>query len=344
MGIARTIVSIQADIARQPDPSEVEIVVIADNCTDATADMARAAGSRVLQRSNVNDKGKGFALDFAFERLLREEWGAFVIIDADSVIDPGSIEAIRRTLASGADAIQSRYVVANPNASTRTKLMNVALLAFNVMRPRGRDRLHCSAGILGNGFGLTRETLVAVPYTAKSVVEDLEYHLRLVQANRRVRFVDSATIRGDMPAGGSGAATQRARWDGGRFRMIAQWTPFLITKVFSGQLRFVEPLLELLLLSLAYHVSLLMLMLALPNPLARAFAAAGLVIVAGHVVLSVLRNGGGIKSLSVLLAVPWFILWKLTVLNKVLQSAKSNTTWIRTARAPLPKEKREVHS
>ena len=68
--------------------------------------------------------------------------------------------------------------------------MNIALLAFNVMRPRGRDRLALSCGILGNGFALRRETIEAVPYEAGSVVEDLEYHLRLVRAGKKVQFAD----------------------------------------------------------------------------------------------------------------------------------------------------------
>ena len=67
--------------------------------------------------------------------------------------------------------------------------MNVALLAFNVLRPRGRARWGLSCGILGNGFGLARKTLEAVPYDASSVVEDLEYHLRVVESGRRVEFL-----------------------------------------------------------------------------------------------------------------------------------------------------------
>ena len=76
---------------------------------------------------------------------------------------------MRAWLGSGADAVQCRYGVLNAGDSLRTRLMNVALLAFNVLRPRGRDRLGFSAGILGNGFALRAETLATVPYVARSV-------------------------------------------------------------------------------------------------------------------------------------------------------------------------------
>ena len=66
-----------------------------------------------------------------------------------------------------------------------------------------------------------------MPYDARSVVEDLEYHLRLVQAGRRVQFADATTVRADMPAAGPGVETQRARWEGGRFRMMIDMTPTL---------------------------------------------------------------------------------------------------------------------
>src|SRR6185369_8853223 len=121
-----------------------------------------------------------------------------------------------------------------------------------------------SVGILGNGFALTGETLRAVPYDARSVVEDLEYHLRLVRAGSRVRFAATTSVWGEMPAGGSGVTTQRARWEGGRFRMIAEQAPALFREVLAGRLTLLEPLLELLLLPLALHVALLLLVLLLP--------------------------------------------------------------------------------
>jgi len=143
--------------------------------------------------------------------LIAEGADAFLVVDADSRVAPNFIAEMAAALEAGAGAVQCRYLVANPGASLRTRLMNVALLAFNVLRPRGRDRWGLSAGILGNGFGLAARTLETAPYRATSVVEDLEYHLSLVGAGIDVRFVDRTAVYGDMPAEGKGVRTQRAR-------------------------------------------------------------------------------------------------------------------------------------
>lgn len=328
--IATTVASTLAEIDGDP---QVEVVVIADNCTDATAQHAATAGARVLVRHDASRRGKGHALNFAFRRLLAEPFEAFVVIDADTRMDFGSLRAIRSRIAAGADAVQCRYVVANAEASVRTRLMNVALLAFNVMRPRGRDRFGLSSGILGNGFALTRETLMAVPYEAGSVVEDLEYHLRLVRAGKKVEFSDEAAVRGEMPEGGGGSKTQRARWDGGRFRMIAEWTMPLAREVLSGRLRLLEPLLELTLLPLAFHLCILLLALATPNPVIRVLALAQIALVGIHVVVSALRCGGGPRSLLVLAAAPFYVLWKVALLANMFRAAKRDAPWVRTARA-----------
>ena len=139
-----------------PDLLEIQIVVVADNCTDVTADLARSSGARVLVRSDPARRGKGFALKFAFETLLSDGFDAFMVVDADSIVDSNFLTESVRLFRAGADGVQARYVVLNSDASPRTRLMNVAFMAFNVLRARGRQRLGLSAGICGNGFGLSR--------------------------------------------------------------------------------------------------------------------------------------------------------------------------------------------
>ncbi len=309
------------------------IIVVADNCTDATAEAAREAGARVLIRDDAARRGKGYALDFAFRTLLTETFDAMIVIDADSVVEPGLITEFARLFSGGADAVQCRYVVNNPSASIRTRLMNLALMAFNVLRPRGRDRWGLSVGLLGNGFGLTRETLDAVPYDAASVVEDLEYHLRLVSAGHRVRFADGTAVRGDMPAGGSGVSTQRARWEGGRFRLIASEAPRLAVRVLGGELTLVEPLMELLLLPLAFHVCLLLATLVPPFAPTRIYAGAGLAVVGFHILAAVRAGGGGIKDLIALGSAPFYVAWKLAMIPRLVLSSRRNAAWVRTERA-----------
>lgn len=312
-----------------------EVVVVADNCSDATAAIARTAGARVLERCDPIRRGKGYALDHAFTALAQEDHVGYIVIDADSIALPGLLAGLRRHFAGGALALQARYTVLNGDAAPRTRLAAIALAAFNVLRPRGRDRLGLSAGILGNGFALRRDVLQRVPYTASSVVEDLEYHLRLVAADIRVAFADDCEVRGEMPTGEQGNRAQRARWEGGRLRMLAEHGPALAGAVRRGRWRFLEPLADLLLPPLAYHVMLLLAALALLVPLASPLAGvagASLGIVALHTLAAMRVAGLPWSRLWSLARVPLYLLWKLRMLATTLAGAARGSAWIRTDR------------
>jgi cellulose synthase/poly-beta-1,6-N-acetylglucosamine synthase-like glycosyltransferase len=315
-----------------PSNAETSIVVIADNCTDATADIARAVGARVLVRSDTERRGKGYALNFAFEILLAEQFDAVIVVDADTVADSNLLTETVRLFRAGADGVQARYAVLNPEASIRTRLMNVAFMAFNVLRPRARERMGLSAGILGNGFGLTRSTLEAVPYNAHSIVEDLEYHLHVVQAGKRIAFADRTCVRGEIPAGGLGASTQRARWEGGRLRVAIEQVPGLIRGILAGRLALLEPLLDLLLLPLAFHATLLIVTALLPFGPTRMYAIAALALLAFHVLAAIAVGGGTSKDLAALLGAPAYVAWKLAASPKTLKSAQALSPWVRTNR------------
>jgi cellulose synthase/poly-beta-1,6-N-acetylglucosamine synthase-like glycosyltransferase len=329
-GIARTVDNL---LATAQQDGEAIVCVIADNCTDATAEIARAHGALVLERQNLEQRGKGYALDFAFNTLANEGFLGYLVIDADTLAETNLLSVIRAHFAAGAQVVQTRYTVLNAGESARTRLAELALCAFNCLRPRGRHALGCSAGILGNGFALHREVLERVPYSATSVVEDLEYHLRLIEADIRVHFADETVVRGDMPVAGEGQKTQRARWEGGRLRMLLDHAPSLFKRVFSGQLRFLEPLLDLLLLPIAYHSLLLLILLFLPFPLAWIISLSGLVIVALHVLIAARVGGLSWGQLAgILIHIPKYLFWKLAILRSILSASKVSTRWVRTDR------------
>jgi cellulose synthase/poly-beta-1,6-N-acetylglucosamine synthase-like glycosyltransferase len=329
--VAGTVLSLARCVVPAP-LTEFAIVVIADNCIDGTAAAASGAGARIIERSDELRRGKGYALQYAFERLIEEGFDAFAVVDADTIVEANLLTEMIVPLEQGADGVQARYGVLNPEASIRTRLMNTALMAFNVLRPRGRERLGLSAGILGNGFALTAETLAAVPYDAHSVVEDLEYSLRIVRAGRRIAFADATMVRGLMPDGGQGATTQRTRWEGGRFHMMAHNLPGLVLGVIGGGTALIEPMLDLMLLPLAFHVLLLIVMAAIPFGPARLYAVFALVLAGCHVIAGIIIGGGGWRDFTALSAAPAYVLWKLKALPKILKAAAVEAPWLRTER------------
>lgn len=333
VGIAACVQSLHAC---DPGGGTFAVVVVADNCEDDTAARAEAVGARVLVRHDPDRRGKGYALDFAFRQLLTEPFDAFMVVDADTWVEPNLFVEAQRRFRTGADAVQSRYCVDNPGDSRRTRLMSVALQAFNVLRPRGREFWGLSVGLLGNGFGLSRATLEAVPYDAASVAEDLEYHIRLVQSGRRVHFLDNTTVWSAMPSGERASRHQRARWEGGRLRMIREQTPILLRGILAGRWREMEPLLELWLLPLAFHVLLLILTLLPPFAPSRIYALGALALVALHVLAAIRVSGGGWRDLQAVAAAPFYLLWKLSLFKALLRGARQDAAWVRTDREPSP--------
>ena len=277
-------------------------------------------------------RGKGCALSYGFASILAGPSQAVLVIDADSVVDAGLIAEVRRRLRTGARALQCRYEVYNSQGNRRTRLMTLAFYGINVIRPHGRARLGLSAGIVGNGFALHRDVLTRIPYGAHSVVEDLEYHLALVKADIRVEFIKTAAVRGEMPVTAKGAQSQRARWEGGRLRMMRRWAPRLISDVLRGKVRQIEPLLDLLALPIASEVILLLIAACLPIPWARTYALLAFAVLVFHVTVASLKGPGIWETMKALSTVPTYILWKLRILPEIWRTSRASAAWVRTER------------
>jgi len=327
-GLVRTLHSLRREAAGD---ACTRIVVVADNCSDDTAAVARAEGVEVLERHDPTRRGKGHALQFGFDALPGTDW--FIVIDADTSVAPGFLPTMRRAMAGGADALQCRYGVRDAFSSRRNTLADVALGAWNVLRPRGRAALGLSAGILGNGFALSRCTLDRVPYSARSIVEDVEYHQMLVRAGLKVEWVDATQVRGDMPGADGAASQQRARWEGGRLRLMADQVPTLLENILCGQWRMADPLLDLLLLPLSWHVALLLLALLLGGAGVQLLALAAIGAVGLHVLLALRLIRARREHFRALLGVPFYLIWKLRLAGATVRAAGRKAAWVRSDRA-----------
>jgi cellulose synthase/poly-beta-1,6-N-acetylglucosamine synthase-like glycosyltransferase len=312
---------------------DFEVCVVADNCSDSTATVAAGAGARVLLRTDAVNRGKGHALHFGFERILKRGFDGVLVVDADSVVSPNLVGVVRQYLEAGAEAVQCRYRVMGRESNVRSRLMDLAFLGINVTRPLGRDRLGLSAGVLGNGFALSAALLGSVPYRADSIVEDLEYHIHLVMAGRRVQFANGATVYGEMPGTGNAASSQRSRWEGGRLRMLLAWAPRLALEVWRGRADCIEPLVELAALPLAYQIFLLAgLAVIAPRPF-KWWACIQIAVVGFHVIASASQGEDFPGNLVTLAVAPFYVVWKLALLPRIVRAARPKANWIRTSRS-----------
>jgi hypothetical protein len=310
--------------------TKFEVFVVAHNCTDRTAPLAAQAGARVLPLDGP--RGKGLALDHGFRAALELGADAVLVIDADSIVSLNLLAAVSGALRAGAGAVQTRYQVANASTNVRTRLAALALFGMNVLRPRGRSRLGLSCGIFGNGFALSAATLRRVPYTANSLVEDLEYHLRLVEAGIKVEFLDHATVFGEMPERSAAASTQKARWEGGRALMRREWTPRVVRAVLTGRTRYLEPLLDLCALALATQVVLLGAATLLRLPWLLGYALAAWLGVLLYLSVSIALSPDPLESAGALVAAPFYIVWKLLLIPRTRLTAHKDAAWVRTQR------------
>ena len=205
-------------------PAELRrVLVVADNCTDATAERAAATGADVLVRTDAVHRGKGYALGAGFrEALLNPAVAAVVVVDADTLVEPNLLTSAAAALSRGERAMQADYRVRDPLQSWRTTLMEIAFSAMHTVRNEGREHLNLSVGLRGNGMVFSREALDACPYSSFGLVEDIEYAGGLAAAGIRVAYLADSTVRGDMPASSEAASTQRVRWEEGRRRLRKQ--------------------------------------------------------------------------------------------------------------------------
>jgi 1,2-diacylglycerol 3-beta-glucosyltransferase len=338
--IARTVASL-----RKLDwPTDrFRIVVCADNCTDSTAALARAAGAIAIERQDSNQRGKGYALAFAFEASRAAAFAdAVVVVDADTEVSANMIEAIAARMEDGAQAVQVHYGVLNPLASWRTRLITIAKGAVHIVRSRARERLGLSNGIRGTGWSVTHALLRSVPYAAFSLTEDVEYGIALGLAGYRVAYADEADCNAEMVSSEQSARTQRERWERGRFELMRTKTgPLLRAAWHRRSALCLDLALDLLVLPISYVALFIAALLAVAAIASAWIAGMQIWLTIGaacalslfcYVMRGWQLSGIGLIGLVDLARAPGFLLWKLRLL---LRKRKSNA-WQRTDREQQP--------
>ncbi len=337
-GIAHTLQNLQ-----QLDyPRDLfEIVVVADNCSDATAQRARECAVRTLERSDPDLRGKGYALRFAFSHLLPEPFDAFVVVDADSVLDADFLRVMNDRLLRGEKVVQGCYGMSNPDVNPLTYTMLVGNVMENQLFYAAKSHLGLPAVLRGNGMCFAREVLEELPWESFSVVEDTEYTLRVVRAGIAIPFAAETQVRARQPETLRQARTQRVRWASGNLKLTRTHALSLIGEgVRTGRGTLIDlgvsfvltsrPLLVLCALVLA--LATLAAGAAAPLPLfAVALGYLPAALLAIYIALGVGCAGLSPRRLAYLLCAPWFLGWLGFVSLLGLAGYRADL-WLRTGR------------
>ena len=205
--------------------------VVADNCTDATATIVREHGWYVHERHDLDNYGKGPALNWLFDRIDAEhDFDVVVVVDADTTLDPGFLDAMDRAFADGATVAQGFYSVRDPGESTSAGLRYAALACRHHLRPLGRRRLGASCGLYGNGMAFRRDILARHRWSGH-LVEDAEFQMELLLGEGViVRYVPEAHLEAEMPGTLEDAASQNDRWERGRIELTRRYVPELLRR------------------------------------------------------------------------------------------------------------------
>lgn len=206
--------------ARYPQ-QDIAILVLADNCTDETADRVRAAGEQVVERTDPDHRGKGQALGWLLAHHDLGDCDAVALFDADNLVEPEFFGEVARALAGGAHCVQGYYDIANPDDSIMTRLLAVTYVMKNLLYNAGKARLGLSVLLMGTGMVFTRAIIERFGWNATSIAEDYEQSLNLAAAGERVQFVHTARTRAQESSSLSQGYAQRQRWLTGR-RVLAR--------------------------------------------------------------------------------------------------------------------------
>lgn len=321
-------------------PDRRAIVVVADNCADATAERARAAGATVWERDAPDDLGKGQAVAWALSRLLDEDpdIDAIAMVDADCVASGNFLSTVDVALRGGAPAVQVAYDVANPEASAPAALRWAGFALMHRVRPRGRRALGLSADLFGSGMAFRTELLHAHPWESFSITEDAEYHLQLVRAGIRVAYRDDASVSSPMPTTFGGAREQQLRWESGNATLARQTSGVLVLDgIRHGDVYLAHAGFEQLALPQTALLSLNAATTGIAVALrSRPLVRLGLALSAGQVlyVLGGLRVAGAPPAVyRALRSAPALLASKLPLLARIGQG-RGATDWTRTERPP----------
>ena len=218
------------DIVRQMTDGD-RLVVVADNCTDDTAEVAHAHGAQVLVRDEPAKRGKGYAMAWAVDHLAQDPPDFVLFVDADCRLQPEFLKPMLLCCSRYRQPVQALYLMTRPEgASDRQRVSEFAWRVKNWVRPLGLSRLGWPVQLMGTGMMFPWNVIRSAPLASGNIVEDLKLGLDLALQGHPVRFLPTARVSSQFAISDQGAESQRKRWIGGHLGLIFGYAPKLILR------------------------------------------------------------------------------------------------------------------
>ena len=327
-------------LKRELGPTD-RLLVIADNCVDDTAALARAAGAEVIERSHADLRGKGYALAFGVDHLRNNPPDVVLVVDADCVVSEGAVARIaQRCQASGKPVQMLNLMSAGPGASLKIRVLEFAMLMKNLVRPLGSFRLGKACHLMGTGMALPWSLMSTARLATGHITEDMKLGVDLAIAGYAPQFLPDVRVSSSFPLDTGAAKVQKSRWEHGHLATLTEELPGLARAALrSGNPALIVMTMDLLIPPVALYF-LVLAVTVLSTFLAAALwpvwhAAAVLVSLAAAcfglaIGLAWFEFGRHLLSARELLGTPLYALWKVPVY--LAYFLKKRSGWVRTKR------------
>lgn len=228
--IAETLSSIESQLQEND-----ELVVVADNCSDDTGEIARGFCARVLEREHLTDKGKGYALDYGLEYLKQGSFDVIIMVDADCILDAKARDQLSTQAINTGRPVQALYLMKNlsDSPSIAKKVSEFAWLIKNKVRPQGSLNLGGPCQLMGTGMAFPADLIYKAELASACIVEDMKLGLDLAVEGHAPIFAPEALVVSYFPEDNQTGEGQRSRWIQGHMDMILSYGPKLLKKALT---------------------------------------------------------------------------------------------------------------
>jgi cellulose synthase/poly-beta-1,6-N-acetylglucosamine synthase-like glycosyltransferase len=315
------------------------LLVVADNCEDDTAALARAAGAEVIERSDATRRGKGYALAYARDALAQSPPPCVAVIDADCATDGASIRALAQSAMQTGRPVQAVNLL-RPTlaADPMVQVSNFAFVVKNLVRQRGLERISGAVHLTGTGMAFPWALFEQAPLATADIVEDLNLGIDMVLRGHPPLLEPRATVWSSS-SGRAATLTQRTRWEGGFLSTaLKRAAPLLAnavrlksaTQLWLGISLAVPPLALLVLFNFLIGAALGVLLWLGSDALPVTVLALSAFAIAVAVGLAWLAAGRDFLSARAATRLPLYLFWKIPLYVGLLRARP--TSWLRTGR------------